>query len=291
MEESAFRPSAAWIGGIVHRHQLTAFVALSFAWSWGLFVGFISPLDWVGTRRAQVLFAWGPLIAATVVTKLSGHDVRRWAAQVTRVDVRPRWFLIALGLPLVLTDGSRVLVWLAGATVTIADITIRGFLSQFLVTLLVAGALEEFGWRGFVQPRLQERWSALSGALVVGVVWALWHFPLVYRGAGAGYDTGAFVGFLIGLPLFSVTMAWVYNSTGGGLLFVMLFHAMINAPSPLQIAENAPAWAQTVGELGQLAILLLVPLILVWYHGRTYLANSSPEPRIPGAHPSALSAE
>ena len=269
----------------VDQYQLAVFVALTFAWSWGAFALVIRPLGLAATRHAQVVFAWGPLVGAAVVTAASGDSIREWAAQVDPRDIPPRWYLIALLTPLLLTDGSRVLAWAAGAPVTAAEVTALEFLSQFTVTLVFAGALEEFGWRGFAQPRVQERWSALTAALLIGVIWAFWHFPLVYGGTGAGYGAGAFIGFLIGLPVFSVAMAWVYNSTNGGLLFVMLFHAMINAPSPLQIADTALPWAQTVGELGQLGFLLIVPLVLTLYYGKEYLAASTPTPLIPGRRP------
>lgn len=270
------------IPSLVAGYQLTAFLIMTFTWSWGAFFLLIQPLDWVGTRQAQVVFAWGPLIGAALVTGLSGHDLRAWAAQLIPSNVRLRWYVLALVVPLVLTDGSRVLVGLAGAPVAVADTTVTAFLTKFAVTLFLAGALEEFGWRGFIQPRLQERWSALTAAVLIGVVWALWHLPLAYGGAGAGYDAGAFVVLLIGLPAFSVVMAWLYNSTRGGLLFVMLFHAMINAPSPLRIADTAPQWAETIGELGGLVILIGVPLMLFLYYGRAYLAASGPVPPVPG---------
>ncbi|WP_336037784.1 type II CAAX endopeptidase family protein [Halobacterium yunchengense] len=273
--------TAAFVG----HYQLPVFFVLTFMWSWGVFFLIIRPLGWVETRQAQIMFAWGPLIGAAVVTAVSGGSLREWAAQIHPRNIAPRWYFIALITPLVLTDGSRILVWLTGAPVTVADITFLEFLSKFTITLVIAGSLEEFGWRGFAQPRIQERWSALTAAILIGVIWALWHFPLVYGGAGAGYDAGAFVGFLIGLPVFSVAMAWIYNSTKGGLLFVMLFHAMINAPSPLQIANSAPTWANTVGGLGQLVLLLMVPLILFLYYGRNYLAASHPHPPIPGRRP------
>lgn len=274
--------NTTWLSETLSQYQLSLFFGLSFAWSWMFFFFVARPLGWGDLRASQVVFAWGPLIGAGVVTKLSNDDLSNWASQITNLDVRPRWFFIALGMPLVLTDGSRILAWLAAAPVTIVDVSALEFLSKFLVTLVLAGALEEFGWRGFAQPRLQERHNALVAAIIIGILWAFWHFPMVYQGAGAGYDTGAFVGFLIGLPVFSIVMAWIYNSTKGGLLFVMLFHSMINSPSPLQLTSTAPAWAQTVGELGQLVILLIVPIALVVVYGPTYLANSRPEPRIPG---------
>ena len=49
----------------------------------------------------------------------------------------------------------------------------------FVVTYLVAGPLaEEFGWRGFAQPRLRERFGLIGTSVVLGAAWALWHVPL-----------------------------------------------------------------------------------------------------------------
>ena len=38
---------------------------------------------------------------------------------------------------------------------------------------------EEWGLRGFALPRRQERYSPLSAALIIGVLWALWHLPVL----------------------------------------------------------------------------------------------------------------
>ena len=47
---------------------------------------------------------------------------------------------------------------------------------------------EESGWSGYLIDPLQERWGALRASLVLGSVWALWHWmPLVQVGrAGTG---------------------------------------------------------------------------------------------------------
>ncbi|HEU0113987.1 MAG TPA: CPBP family intramembrane glutamic endopeptidase, partial [Thermomicrobiales bacterium] len=45
-----------------------------------------------------------------------------------------------------------------------------------VVALFFIPALtEEAGWSGYVIDPLQSRWSALSAAMVVGLVWAVWH--------------------------------------------------------------------------------------------------------------------
>lgn len=37
---------------------------------------------------------------------------------------------------------------------------------------------EEYGWRYWLQPRLQQRFGARWGVLLLGVAWGLWHLPL-----------------------------------------------------------------------------------------------------------------
>ena len=49
---------------------------------------------------------------------------------------------------------------------------------RFVFIFLWIGLGEEPGWRGFVLPRLLVGRSALSAALILGVIHAVWHLPL-----------------------------------------------------------------------------------------------------------------
>ncbi|MFB0537313.1 MAG: type II CAAX prenyl endopeptidase Rce1 family protein, partial [Anaerolineae bacterium] len=92
----------------------------------------------------------------------------------------------------------------------------------FLVDVLTNG--EEIGWRGYVLPRLQARFSALVSSLILGVVWGLWHLPRFWV---AG-DTESFALATLHNIAMAVLFTWVYNNTNGSLLMVTLFHAAIN---------------------------------------------------------------
>jgi len=50
------------------------------------------------------------------------------------------------------------------------------FVSFFLVFSAFFG--EEYGWRYFLQPILQEHFGMRKGVLILGVFWGLWHLPL-----------------------------------------------------------------------------------------------------------------
>jgi len=57
---------------------------------------------------------------------------------------------------------------------------------------LVLGSLlaEEFGWRGFAQPRLQARYSALAANVFVGLLWSTWHLWYVILPGGFANVSG-----------------------------------------------------------------------------------------------------
>jgi len=70
---------------------------------------------------------------------------------------------------------------------------------------------EEPGWRGFALPRLLERYPALTASLILGVVWAAWHLPLLLVDDLTVYGT-------INAVLAAVVFTWVYQNTGGSVL-------------------------------------------------------------------------
>lgn len=266
----------------IRHHQLLSFLVLAFGFSWGydvavsLLVG-SSP----GILVRGVVRTWGPLIAAGVVTWAIGGVPREWASQVTKWRVKPRWYLIAVGLPIIWEDGLATsgVHLLAGGAVDVLPSPLWQYLLNFLVVLLLAGSLEEFGWRGFAQPRLQERYSALTAAVVIGILWALWHLPLFYLHDVGAYDaSGYWTSYLPHLVLESVALAWLYNGTGGSLLFPMVAHALGNLPQVAVPVGDVGLAAQYTSEL--IGVGLLVGLLVVY--GRSYLAPSRPTPRIPG---------
>jgi membrane protease YdiL (CAAX protease family) len=87
---------------------------------------------------------------------------------------------------------------------------------------------EEFGWRGYVLDRLQERFGALRSSLLLGVVWAAWHLPLFLMEGTYQYLQGLgslwFWLFLIGILPLTVVFTWVYNNTRRSTLAIVLLH-------------------------------------------------------------------
>lgn len=107
---------------------------------------------------------------------------------------------------------------------------------MFIFLTIAAGIGEEFGWRGFLLPRLQSRHNALVSGLIVGVAWATWHVPLFFIKGTSQYEqqlTGGLLPAILGYAVFviaqSVQFTWLFNNTKGSVLLAAVFHGASNA--------------------------------------------------------------
>ena len=152
---------------------------------------------------------------------------------------------------------------------------ITNLLSMLLMLTILAGLGEEFGWRGFALPRLQNRYGALVSGLVVGLLWWLWHLPLFFiEGTGQYMMTQEF-GFL---PTFlaygvfvisaAVTYAWLFNNTRGSVLLVAVYHGSMNAWT-----VYTGAWEHPSGIFVSFALSALVSIVVVRLFGAQNLSR------------------
>jgi uncharacterized protein len=96
---------------------------------------------------------------------------------------------------------------------------------RFLHYLLFTAVFEEPGWRGFLLPRIQQRFSPLMASVLVWLPWAIWHLPLDFTRPG-GWSVRAIVQQRgVVLLIFSIVITWLYNRSGGSLLCAAIFHA------------------------------------------------------------------
>lgn len=96
----------------------------------------------------------------------------------------------------------------------------------WVLPLFTYAIFEEIGWRGFLLPHLQEKYSAWMSTIYLTIIWALWHIPFFfYR-----FDFSVFmsIGFLFGIFVGSVILTSVYNSSKGFLVPVIMFHFLNN---------------------------------------------------------------
>lgn len=70
---------------------------------------------------------------------------------------------------------------------------------------------EEYGWRGYLQPLLQEKFGKRWGVIFVGILWQIWHVPFYFP--DKFWDGRILFARFIYLPALSVVLGYVYMKT------------------------------------------------------------------------------
>jgi len=252
------------------RHALVLYFVLTYAISWTFMIPVALSaqglLSWQVPLALYYFASFGPLSAALIITAITeGRDgIRRLLGRLLKWRVGFRYFALAVLAPV----GLFVLAVLVNRTITGAwsDLRLLGEvdylpyltpLGAFGIWLLTYGLGEETGWRGFALPHLQRNRSAASATLILAVLWACWHLPAFFF-----RDTYVDMG-IIGFPLFAFTVlfttmvfTWLYNSTGGSLLLVVLFHAVFNW---LGVSEAGGQFAPAIMTAPIILLALFIP--------------------------------
>jgi len=150
------------------------------------------------------------LAAAILVQREEGAGgVRRLFARVIDYrKIRAVWYLpIILLMPAIMLLSYGVML-LLGRPLPTDPFVPYLLIPVFVPLFFIAAAFEEIGWMGYAADPLQERWSALITALILGTVWAAWHsIPWVLLNtpvwaAGQSLSTVAL----------RVIIVWLYNN-------------------------------------------------------------------------------
>lgn len=129
------------------------------------------------------------------------------------------------------------------------------FESGLLVTLFLRGPMgEELGLRGFALPRLLSRMSAIRASTIIGFFWALWHLPVLLS-----QNIFSLVVFLLLAFVLSFVFTWLFISTNGSLIPVLIFHATQNTEEVFEVLF--PALVGTDWELTSSMGLLVLGVV------------------------------
>jgi membrane protease YdiL (CAAX protease family) len=158
----------------------------------------------------------------------------------------------ALALP---GASSPVLLVLAGAQTVL--------LTPLLALLVFFG--EEYGWRGYLQSELMKL-GRIRGALLVGLIWGAWHWPILLM--GANYPGHPLLGVLLN-TLNTIGLAVILGYAvlkSGSVLLVAYLHGItdqiINFIVALGFRPHDSAFSFGIGIYG-IATLAIIAFIVL----------------------------
>ena len=258
------------------RHPIITFFVLTYVITWAIESPLVFLTDSVTATQGLVLVILAsnvPSAVAIVLTAvvLGRGALRKLLGRLLIWRVSPFWYLVVFLGPVALTGGVVLLNALMGGPALSLGMTLVGAAIFFAFSVVPGSALgEEIGWRGYVLPRLQSRISALSASLLIAPIWALWHLPLWLTGE-PGRTPTLYTGFLVSAFALSIISTWVYNSTGGSLLMVVLAHATVNLPLTL-VRDDLGAQA-SVPVLLYFGLLIVAAIVVVIVAGPKHLSR------------------
>ena len=253
----------------------------------------------IGYSALLSLSMFAPLLA----TAISGYGLRQLGWK-PRLRKNLRWLLIAWFLPIVLgTIGAAIYFFVtpdawdttfsyAGEALGaegIRQLEANGLsLKQYAVISAIAALTyapfinmlltigEEVGWRGTMYPELKARFGETKGRVLGGIVWGVWHWPIMLL-AGYEYGTTYWGAPITGPLLFCViTVAmgilldFLYGKTAS-IWVPALCHGAINAFAGVPILFLKPAYADQlllgplmVGLIGGLPLIMTAVIICIY---------------------------
>jgi membrane protease YdiL (CAAX protease family) len=228
------------------RHSLVIGIMLMFLLTWPIDLANSGVLPFRVPEAAAIFVGYGFVFASLIMTGLTLGKAAVIALLKRFLMWRQgwKWYLVAfLLIPGIDFIGISLNASLSQQPIDFSTVlAYRIFGPSANLTLLIAPFFlfdaiangEEIGWRGYVLPRLQVKYTALVSTLILAVIWALWHLPKFLS-----HWNGIYFAWWMGdVMAKAVLLTWMYNNTKGSLLLVTLFHASFNTAGVLLPIAN-----------------------------------------------------
>jgi len=266
------------------RYSLVIGIVLMFALTW--------PIDLANSGIVPIQFpfivylflGWGFIFASVIMTGLTlGKDgVVALLKRYVQWRVGWQWylaaFLLAPSLIVLAVYINAALVGVPPDFSTVMAHKIFGapaYLPLFILPFFIVDFLangEEIGWRGYVLPRLQAKYSALTSTLILGVIWGFWHLPKYLT----HWNTVSFLWFMAHVLAVSVLYTWLYNGTRGSLLLVTLFHASTNTAGVFMPMANTVSSENMSAYIIYVLLEVIAAVIIIIVTGAERFSRTEP---------------
>ncbi len=288
--------------GLVHVNWreviLFALLAYGLAWAWWGFWLFpylgtlltqsTTPTDMVGGAGATMaLGMFAPLIAALIMRLFVSKEGVKGSLGLLRSW---RYYLAALVAPVVFVTAVVLIVQALGlGEFRWSQAGWLVYLTLLLKTLpnIPFTFGEEYGWRGYLLPRLLPL-GEIRASVLLGVIWGVWHLPLLLAGLNyPGVNVWlAIIIFTFVTVALSFTYTWFYVASSGSVLVAAVFHASTNQFSDTFWVPPLLSGANPFAPSLVSAVLIMALVVVVYKLFRRSVRVEDPErfahPRLDG---------
>lgn len=168
--------------------------------------------------------AMSPTLAALIVTVIFGGRASflSFLQKCYIRNIRLKFILLAILIPFLILFATKLTLLIGDNSLVLASLTALN--PNKLLILFWALIAEEIGWRGFLQEQIDNRFGFPATPILVGVVWALWHYHFFWLGT----LTAQIILFVIGCIAESFGYYWITKRAKGNIIPASVWHLIGN---------------------------------------------------------------
>jgi membrane protease YdiL (CAAX protease family) len=216
------------------------FITYLITWSIVIFSYYFYKIDILSLDQLNLIYnfgALGPFLGAIVSAKIfyGNKGIKKLFSTFKFRTINQRSLLISLSPLLFFCIGLIIYSLFTGHLYSFNDTKKQFTLStnisyaNWILPFITYSIFEEFGWRGFLLPHLQSRYSAFKSSFILTIILACWHLPFfLWRFQFSWLIT---VGFFFSLFIGALILTTIFNLSKGSLVSVILFHFCNNISS------------------------------------------------------------
>ena len=148
---------------------------------------------------------------------------------------------------------------------------LSGLFAGITINALIAFG-EEIAWRGFLMKEFQGK-KFLSAVLWIGVIWGLWHAPLILNGHNYPQHPVAGVFMMVILCILLSTLLMYFRKKSGSVIVAAIIHGTINAVAGISAIVVTPANDLLYGAEGVAGMIVLLVVNTCLYLYDKYISK------------------
>lgn len=239
---------------------------------------------YIAYQNALIMLAlmWTPGVAGIITSKVYYKKENALGFRFCKL----RYILLGVFIPIGYLLASYTIAWIALKDPTIGMKELAGTLGCpvgfesfpiiYIIIYLISGFIsnclsaagEELGWRGFMYPALERVLGRNKALILSGVIWSVWHMPLIIAGNYQS-DTTLWYGlltFVISAVLLSIILSWMRMISNSILpaIFIHSSHNLIDQGVFQPLSTNKYI-AYFAGEQGFITIIFMLVIVGIIY--------------------------